>query len=73
MKDNLTPLQRAARRTMTPAQERAFDIQVEKHFASHRELPSGRNFRCWNREKDVVGDAAYRQNYDLIDWKTSHA
>ena len=53
---------------MTPAEECAFDAKVEKHFASHRELPAGRNFRCWNREKDVIGDRAYRSNYDLIDW-----
>ena len=68
MTQQLTPAQIAARRTMTPMQEAAFDKKVEKHFASHRELPPGRNFRCWNREKDVAGDAAYRENYDLIDW-----
>ena len=53
---------------MTPAQEAAFDAKVEKHFRSHRELPSGRNFRCWNRNKDVEGDRNYNQNYDQIDW-----
>lgn len=68
MNEKLTPAQIAARKTMTPAEERAFDIKAEKHFASHRELPAGRNFRCWNREKDPIGDAAYRSNYDLIDW-----
>jgi len=64
----LTPGQIAARRSMTAAQERAFDVKAEKHFRSHREFPPGRNFRCWNREKDVQGDEAYRQNYDQIDW-----
>ena len=53
---------------MTPVQEAAFDAKVEKHFQSHRELPSGRNFRCWNREKDVVGEQLYYDNYDKIDW-----
>lgn len=51
---------------MTPAQEAAFEAKAEKHFRSHRELPSGRNFRCWNRDKDVEGDRRYRENYDRI-------
>ena len=66
---NLTPGQLAARKRMTAAEEKVFDRKAEKHFQSHPELPSGRNFRCWNREKDVQGDAAYRQNYDMIKWK----
>jgi len=68
MTKQLTPGQIAARKRMTATQEVAFDRKAEKHFRSHRELPPGRNFRCWNREKDVTGDAAYRQNYDQIDW-----
>ena len=51
---------------MTAAQEKAFDAKVEKHFRSHRELPAGRNFTCWNREKNVAGDTEYRQNFDSI-------
>jgi len=56
---------------MTPAQEAVFDAKVEKHFQSHRELPPGRNFRCWNRDKDVVGERLYCENYDKIDWSTN--
>ncbi len=69
MAEVLTPGQLAARKRMTAAEERAFDIKAERHFHSHRELPPGRSFRCWNREKDIQGDEAYRQNYDSIDWK----
>lgn len=58
---------------MTPAQEAAFEAKAEKHFRSHRELPPGRNFRCWNRDKDVIGDRLYRENYDSINWKSSPA
>jgi len=68
MTTTLTPGQIAARKRMTVAEERAFDVRAEKHFQSHRELPAGRNFRCFNRNKDVQGDEAYRQNYDQIDW-----
>lgn len=53
---------------MNAAQEAAFEAKAEKHFRSHRELPSGRNFRCWNREKDVDGDRNYSRNYEDIDW-----
>lgn len=53
---------------MNAAQEAALDAKIEKHFRSHRELPTGRNFRCWNRDKDIVGDKNYRINYDQIDW-----
>jgi len=53
---------------MNAAQEAAFEAKAEKHFRSHRELPVGRNFRCWNRDKDVTGDRNYRQNYDQINW-----
>ena len=49
---------------LTAAEEAAFDRKAEKHFKSHRELPSGRNFRCWNRNKDVEGDRKYLANYD---------
>jgi hypothetical protein len=51
---------------VTPQQEAAFEAKAEKHFRSHRELPAGRNFRCWNRNKDVEGDRRYRENYDRI-------
>ena len=67
----LTPGQAAARKRMSAVEEKAFDLKAEKHFRSHRELPPGRNFRCWNREKDVQGDEAYRQNYDKINWNNS--
>jgi hypothetical protein len=55
---------------MTPQQEAAFDAKVEKHFRSHRELPNGRNFRCWNREANPEGDKLFRENYEQIDWNT---
>jgi hypothetical protein len=53
---------------MTPQQEREFERKAENHFRGHRELPRGRNFRCWNRDKDVEGDRKFRENYDKIDW-----
>lgn len=49
---------------MTPHEEAVFEAKAEKHFASHRELRNGRNFMMWNRDKDPVGDANYRKNYD---------
>lgn len=51
---------------MTPQQEASFERKAEKHFKSHRELPTKRNFRCWNRDKDVQADRKYRQNFDKI-------
>ena len=55
---------------MTPHQEATLDAKIEKHFRSHRELPNGRNFRCWNRNADPEGDTNFRSNYDQIDWST---
>lgn len=49
---------------MTPEQERVFDAKVEKHFKSHRELPNGKNFLYWNRDRDPVADQKYKDNYD---------
>ena len=49
---------------MTPQEEAQFEKKAEKHFASHRELRDGKNFRMWNREKDPVGNENYRKNYD---------
>ena len=51
-------------KNMTAQQEVAFDKAAEKHFQSHRELPVGRNFRCWNREADPAADKKYHDNYD---------
>jgi len=53
----------------TPAgrREAADTFAMDKHFANtHKELPWGRNFRCFNREKDVVADRKYRANFDKI-------
>jgi len=52
--------------SLTAAQEAAFEKKAEKHFQSHRELPNGRNFTCWNRDKDVEADRRYRENFDAI-------
>lgn len=46
--------------------ERNFDAQTERHFKSHRPVPNGRNFRCWNHEYKPEEDRAYRQNFDSI-------
>lgn len=51
---------------MTKQEEAAFEARAEKHFKSHPELPSKRNFTCWNREKNVKGDKKYRSNFDAI-------
>ena len=53
----------------TPAgrREAADTFAMDKYFANtHKELPWGRNFRCFNREKDVVADRKYRANFDKI-------
>ena len=53
----------------TPAgrREATDTFAMDKHFANtHKELPWGRNFRCFNREKDVVADRKYRANFDKI-------
>jgi hypothetical protein len=51
---------------LSAAQEAAFEKKAEKHFKSHRELPAGRNFTCWNRDKDTAADRKYRENFDSI-------
>lgn len=51
---------------MTPQQEAAFERKAEKHFRSHRELPVGRNFWAWNRDKDNAADEKFRENFDSI-------
>lgn len=38
----------------------------EKFFSSHRELPNGRNFMCFNHEHDPEADQKYRDNFDSI-------
>lgn len=50
---------------MTRNEEIAFEKKAEKHFRSHRELPSGRDFR-WNSEKDPEADNKYRTNFDTV-------
>jgi hypothetical protein len=47
------------------AQEAAADKKMEKHFRSHRELPTGRDFRCF-QEKTPEADQKYRDNFDRI-------
>lgn len=53
---------------MTPAQEVAFNQKVEKHFRGQRELPDGRDFRCFNRTETEADRQKYRDNYDGIRW-----
>lgn len=48
------------------AVERSTDAQIEKHFRSHRELPAGKNFTCWNKEHDPGADQKYRDNFDRV-------
>jgi hypothetical protein len=47
------------------ATEAAWDRKVEKYFKSHRELPTGRDFR-WNMERDRNAERRYRMNFDQI-------
>lgn len=49
---------------MTPQEETAFEQKAEKHFRSHQELKSGKNFTCWNRDHDARADRKYRSNFD---------
>lgn len=48
---------------MNAQQEATFEKKAENHFKSHRELPNGKNFRCWNRDKDVKADQNYTDNF----------
>ena len=52
---------------MTRAEEAAFEKKAEKHFRSHRELPTGRDFR-WNQPHHhaIAGDKNFRENFDRI-------
>lgn len=51
---------------MTEAEETAFEARADKHFKSHPELPKGRSFMHWNRDKNTKGDKKYRANFDSI-------
>jgi len=50
---------------VTPEQERKHAKYEEKFFKSHRELPTGRDFR-WNMQIDPKADDVYRKNFDSI-------
>jgi len=52
--------------TPDAAAERALDAKIERSFRSHPEMPNGRNFRCWNRDKDAEADKKYLANFDRI-------
>lgn len=48
---------------MTPEQERAFEVKAEKMLVGHRELPCGRDFRCFTyRFRDEGAD--FKKRYD---------
>ncbi len=51
---------------MTPAEEAKFDKRADKHFKSHPELPYGKAFNHWNRDKNIEGDKKYRNNFDSV-------
>lgn len=53
---------------MTPAQEIVFEKKAEQHFKGHRELPAGRNFRCWNRTETEEDRQKFNENFDQIRW-----
>ncbi len=46
--------------------EAAFDRAAERHFRSHRELPNGKNFTCWNHTVMPGELIKYKQNFDTI-------
>jgi len=46
--------------------ERSTDAQIERHFRSHRELPNGKNFTCWNRQHQPEADQKFKENFDRI-------
>jgi len=48
------------------AVERSTDAQIERHFKSHKELPPGKNFMCWNKQHDPPAEKKYRDNFDKI-------
>ncbi len=48
---------------MTPQQEAAFEAKAEKHFKSHREMPTGRSF-TWDHVETKESIDNYRSNFD---------
>jgi len=51
---------------MTRQEEAAFEAKAEKHFRSHRDVPSGRNFHTWEHEHDPEAEKKYRSNFDKV-------
>ena len=48
------------------AQDNALDRKIEKHFRSHRDTPSGKNFACWDHDETPETITNYRQGFDSI-------
>lgn len=50
----------------TPQQKAAWAKAEEKHFKSHRDTPSGRNFVFWNNTPSREEEDKYRSGFDAI-------
>lgn len=42
------------------------DKMKEKYFSSHRDIPSGKNFTCWNHVRTPGEEQRYRENFDAV-------
>lgn len=42
------------------------DKLKEKHFSSHRDVPAGKNFTCWNHVRTPGEEERYRKNFDNV-------
>jgi len=43
-----------------------FRKKAQESYGSHRELPSGKNFKMWNQDHDPEADQKFRDNFDRI-------
>jgi len=50
---------------MTEQEEKVFEAKAEKYFKSHRELPCGRNFLCF-QTVSPESDKKYKENHSKI-------
>lgn len=50
---------------MTPSEERAFETKAEKMLKGHRELPNGRDFRCFvERYRSDIQNNDFNERFD---------
>lgn len=53
-----------AMRSLTAAEDAAFEKQADKEMRSHRVFPNGRDFRCFNERFRTDNTGSFRDKYD---------